>query len=139
MKLGNDIIEPTDEEVATFTAEHPDLCPRCGWALSSHGRSQYGLDCNGSQSPAAKAGYLPMQVAMRRVKAARDARIADLAKELAPFKIMSFMHQYGPKFDGLVICTADELAHKAYAWMEKNFDRPTDIGADSQGDEPSRL
>jgi hypothetical protein len=34
-------------------------CPTCGWHASSHGESQYGLDCPpGGRSPAAKEGRL---------------------------------------------------------------------------------
>jgi len=45
--------EPTD---APRLPEY--LCPKCGWHLSSHARSQYGLDCPWGQSPAARSGLL---------------------------------------------------------------------------------
>ena len=37
-------------------------CPICGWHVSSHGLSGYGLDCPpgiGERSPAAREGRLP--------------------------------------------------------------------------------
>lgn len=40
-------------------------CPQCGWHVSAHGLSQYGLDCPGGQSPAASQGRLPKQLASR--------------------------------------------------------------------------
>lgn len=45
-------------EIALFDAKHPNCCHRCGWSLSSHGRSLYGLNCPWGVSPAGKAGHL---------------------------------------------------------------------------------
>jgi len=50
------------ERVAEWTdPRHPGCCWLCGWSVSSHGISSYGLDCPGgrSPSPAAAAGHLP--------------------------------------------------------------------------------
>ena len=44
--------------ISLFEAAHPGCCDHCGWSLSSHGRSQYGLDCPWGISPAAKRGHL---------------------------------------------------------------------------------
>lgn len=38
---------------------HPGCCHRCGWHVSSHLVSSYGLDCPLGASPAAQAGHLP--------------------------------------------------------------------------------
>ena len=40
---------------------YPNCCPRCGWSVTSHGVSSYGLDCPWGTSPAAQAGHLPRQ------------------------------------------------------------------------------
>ena len=43
---------------------HPNCCWICGWNVSSHGISSYGLDCppGGPASPAAQARRLPAQI-----------------------------------------------------------------------------
>ena len=38
---------------------HRGCCWRCGWHVSGHGISAYGLDCPNGVSPAAEAGHLP--------------------------------------------------------------------------------
>jgi hypothetical protein len=45
-------------EVALFEASYPGCCERCGWSLSSHGHSQYGVDCPWGRSPAFDRGHL---------------------------------------------------------------------------------
>lgn len=58
-------------EIALFDAKHRNCCHRCGWSLTSHGRSQYGLDCPWGTSPAAKAGHLRIvRLAEQRLEAA---------------------------------------------------------------------
>jgi hypothetical protein len=43
-----------------------DECPQCGWHVSSHGLSCYGLDCpGGGWSPAAREGRLPSRLSGR--------------------------------------------------------------------------
>jgi NTP pyrophosphatase (non-canonical NTP hydrolase) len=40
---------------------YPNCCYLCGWNISSHAISQYGLDCPGGTSPAAAAGHLAVR------------------------------------------------------------------------------
>lgn len=71
-----------------FQAAHPGCCSRCGWALSGHARSQYGLDCPWGVSPAKRAGHIGVLVNLSqmldRLEAA-EARVATGLREAADF------------------------------------------------------